>query len=69
MKEKSVGMKEHRCPRCGRPTPFEGNPYRPFCSRRCKMADLDAWFRGEYKISSPIGSGDTDYTEQYKKNY
>ena len=33
------------------------------------MADLDAWFRGEYKISSPIGSGDTDYTEQYKKNY
>ena len=33
------------------------------------MADLDAWFRGEYRISSPIGSGDTDYTEQRDRKY
>ncbi|NIA08964.1 MAG: DNA gyrase inhibitor YacG [Nitrospiraceae bacterium] len=60
--------KEHRCPWCGRPTCFEGNPYRPFCSKRCKMADLDAWFRGEYRISNPIWPEDADYAEGHEKN-
>ncbi|MBX6423675.1 DNA gyrase inhibitor YacG [Thermosulfurimonas sp. F29] len=40
-----------RCPICGRPTSWRKNPYRPFCSERCKLVDLDRWFSEEYRIS------------------
>ena len=43
-----------KCPRCGKPVSFEENPYRPFCSKKCKMVDLGAWFKEEYQISSPM---------------
>ncbi len=65
MTEKEV----HRCPWCGKPITFEGNPYRPFCSKRCKMADLDAWFREEYRISSPIWPEEPGDTEPYEKEH
>jgi len=42
------------CPRCGQKVNFSKNPYRPFCSKRCKMADLGSWLKEEYYISSPI---------------
>lgn len=45
-----------RCPICKRETPWEGNPYRPFCSERCKMIDLDNWLSGRYRISTPHSS-------------
>ena len=25
-------------------------PYRPFCSERCKMADLGRWLKGDYAV-------------------
>jgi endogenous inhibitor of DNA gyrase (YacG/DUF329 family) len=25
-------------------------PWRPFCSERCKMADLGRWLGGEYRV-------------------
>jgi hypothetical protein len=31
-------------------TPWEGNPFRPFCSERCKMIDLGAWAGEEFRI-------------------
>ncbi|MGE8550793.1 MAG: DNA gyrase inhibitor YacG, partial [Acinetobacter calcoaceticus] len=31
------------CPRCGGPSVWEGNEFRPFCSERCKLIDLGAW--------------------------
>lgn len=34
---------EVNCPRCGKPHPWQGNPFRPFCSERCKLIDLGAW--------------------------
>jgi endogenous inhibitor of DNA gyrase (YacG/DUF329 family) len=40
-----------KCPVCGKLTSLKGNPYRPFCSKQCKMKDLAAWFREEYRIS------------------
>lgn len=43
-----------RCPVCKRETIFEGNPFRPFCSERCKLIDLDNWLSGRYRISTPI---------------
>lgn len=32
-----------RCPHCSAMTVYEGNPHRPFCSERCKNADLHQW--------------------------
>lgn len=44
-----------RCPNCKQETQHEGNPYRPFCSERCKLIDLDNWLEGRYRIT---GAGD-----------
>ncbi len=38
------------CPRCGEPTQWEDNPFRPFCSERCKLIDLGAWANDEYRL-------------------
>lgn len=38
------------CPGCGKKTRLEANPYRPFCSRRCKLIDLGKWVEEEYAI-------------------
>lgn len=40
------------CPACQKPAQWEGNRYRPFCSRRCKLSDLDGWMSGRYRIPS-----------------
>lgn len=39
-----------RCPVCKKPTTWEGNPFRPFCSERCKLIDLDNWLSERYRI-------------------
>ncbi len=38
------------CPTCKKTLLYEGNPYRPFCSERCKNRDLGAWASEEYVI-------------------
>jgi uncharacterized protein len=43
-------QKSIRCPNCRKPAPWEGNPFRPFCSERCRMIDLGAWVAEEYRI-------------------
>jgi endogenous inhibitor of DNA gyrase (YacG/DUF329 family) len=39
-----------RCPICKAKTRYAGNPYRPFCSERCKLIDLAKWLEGCYKV-------------------
>jgi hypothetical protein len=39
-----------KCPKCGKETLFEGNPFRPFCSERCKLVDLGKWLSGSYTV-------------------
>jgi uncharacterized protein len=39
------------CPICKKSISYEGNPFRPFCSERCKKRDLGAWASGEYVVS------------------
>jgi endogenous inhibitor of DNA gyrase (YacG/DUF329 family) len=41
----------------------EEQPFRPFCSQRCKLADLDNWFSGAYRISTPLDPSDLDDDE------
>jgi len=39
------------CPQCGAHVVWDAsNPYRPFCSERCKMIDLGAWAAESYRI-------------------
>lgn len=48
------------CPHCKKPIPDETrlaaenpsvrNPYFPFCSDRCQMADLYNWLQEQYRI-------------------
>ncbi|MFT4045489.1 MAG: DNA gyrase inhibitor YacG [Solimonas sp.] len=41
------------CPQCGQSVRLdESNPWRPFCSERCKLLDLGEWFSGRYGILS-----------------
>lgn len=54
--------KNSRCPTCGKvfpPTlpsspPGKRPPWAPFCSDRCKMADLGRWLRGGYAIADSL---------------
>jgi endogenous inhibitor of DNA gyrase (YacG/DUF329 family) len=39
-----------KCPTCHRPSQWEDNPQRPFCSERCKLLDFGAWANEEYSV-------------------
>ncbi len=57
-----------RCPNCRQETPYEGNPYRPFCSERCKLLDLDNWLEGRYRIPEPSESQEDAGPEDTKED-
>ena len=40
-----------RCPACGGDSIYApGNPFRPFCSERCKNMDLGAWASESFRV-------------------
>jgi endogenous inhibitor of DNA gyrase (YacG/DUF329 family) len=39
-----------KCPTCGKEAEWKDNPYRPFCSERCKLVDLGRWVDEEYRV-------------------
>ncbi|RMX07641.1 DNA gyrase inhibitor YacG [Corticibacter populi] len=42
-----------RCPSCGTETVFApANPWRPFCSERCRQIDLGAWASEQFRIEA-----------------
>lgn len=42
-----------KCPRCGETATYSPeNPFRPFCSKRCRLIDLGEWADEGYKIPS-----------------
>jgi endogenous inhibitor of DNA gyrase (YacG/DUF329 family) len=43
-----------KCPTCKQKIEWNNNPYRPFCSERCKLIDLGAWASEEYKIEGKL---------------
>lgn len=45
------------CPNCKNAAEFTpNNPYRPFCSKRCKLIDLGLWASEQFTIAAPIES-------------
>lgn len=40
-----------KCPHCGREVAaLPANPWRPFCSERCRLLDLGAWLSERHAI-------------------
>jgi len=56
------------CPLCHRPTTWNANPWRPFCSERCQLIDLGTWAAETYRVPGPgsmmeLSSQDSEETE------
>lgn len=52
------GVRTVSCPTCRRPVAWlPENPYRPFCSERCRLTDLGAWADGSNAIPVPPQDG------------
>jgi len=52
------------CPQCKKMTPWEDNPWRPFCSERCRLVDLGCWVDEDYRIAgdpAPVTDDESDY--------
>ena len=39
-----------KCPTCQRDLEWEGAPFRPFCSERCRLIDLGGWLSEKHAI-------------------
>jgi len=45
---------KHRCPICKTATDSAAHKEFPFCSERCRLADLGAWASEKYVVSDPV---------------
>lgn len=53
MNAPSMGPRLIRCPGCGGDSVYAAeNPYRPFCSGRCKNHDFGAWASEGYAVAA-----------------
>ncbi len=57
------------CPTCGKTAAWSvQNRWRPFCSERCRLIDLGAWFEGNYRVpaddQTPAQDGDRERPAQ-----
>ncbi len=53
----AMAKQKINCPVCGKAVEYTAMSEIatfPFCSSRCKWADLDKWMEGEYRISEDI---------------
>ncbi|WP_434513978.1 DNA gyrase inhibitor YacG [Dechloromonas sp. ARDL1] len=51
-----MAARKVRCPQCGEDALWAPeNPWRPFCSERCKQIDLGCWASDSYRIESKAG--------------
>jgi len=55
----SAASRRAACPQCGEPAELgKDNPWRPFCSRRCKLIDLGDWLEERHVIpGEPVDGG------------
>ena len=50
------------CPGCGGDSVYgPANPYRPFCSERCKNHDLGAWASESFRVATGAPSDDQPF--------
>ncbi|MFM9268691.1 DNA gyrase inhibitor YacG [Halomonas elongata] len=52
---------EIACPQCRKKVLWsEDNPYRPFCSKRCRLLDLGAWADESHRIAGEPSMDEAD---------
>jgi endogenous inhibitor of DNA gyrase (YacG/DUF329 family) len=67
MAPESRRTRKVHCPQCNAQILWSTeNPYRPFCSERCKLIDLGQWASGAYRI--PQEERDSGETEEEDKS-
>ena len=50
------------CPCCGGDSVYApSNPFRPFCSERCKQMDLGAWASEDFRVASEAPPDDQPF--------
>lgn len=55
------------CPGCGKETVYSPeNPYRPFCSERCRLIDLGQWANEAYRVPTISSSSTADQSPSEK---
>ena len=64
MSESTSSVKTVRCPGCGGPSVYApANPYRPFCSQRCKGMDLGAWASEHFRLPEREPNSSPDFEQ------
>jgi hypothetical protein len=59
--DKAPTAKIIKCPTCNKSTVWsEENPWRPFCSERCKLIDLGDWIEERRRIPDSSDTPDSD---------
>jgi endogenous inhibitor of DNA gyrase (YacG/DUF329 family) len=56
-----------QCPTCNKQVQWQDNPFRPFCSERCKLLDLGKWVSEEYRVpGKPVREDPVEDDEQQR---
>jgi endogenous inhibitor of DNA gyrase (YacG/DUF329 family) len=59
-----------KCPTCQRDSEWtNNNPWRPFCSQRCKLIDLGDWTAEKHAIPLVELDDESQITEDFKPEY
>ena len=62
MRKELLPAKQVVCPGCGGPSIYApSNPFRPFCSERCKNNDLGAWANEDFRLPAETQPDDQFY--------
>ena len=56
------------CPICHKAVSWEGNAFRPFCSDRCRLVDLQGWLGERYRIPQTEESDPDDPDSMVEQN-
>lgn len=57
-----IPQKIVRCPACSGDSIYaDSNPYRPFCSERCKNVDFGAWASEAFRVPTDAPPEDSIY--------
>jgi uncharacterized protein len=57
-----------KCPICDQPVKWQDNPFRPFCSERCKLIDFGRWANEEYRVPGPESPSTSIETDEEASN-
>lgn len=52
-----------KCPTCNREVEWQDNPFRPFCSERCKLVDFGKWISEEYRVPGKPATAELEEEE------